>query len=174
LSYSNRNQIIYYETYKDFLERLLESEALQGLRFRTSYRPAKNLFIHVSAGYRFRKEDPRPSKNLNGTLSYSHIPGIGAAITLSSTWLETSYINGMVYGAGISKDLVPGKLSGGLKYQYVDYLYLNSEMALIQNVVEANLSWMIYRKLSLSVYYEGTFEKGVPYHRLYINISKRF
>jgi hypothetical protein len=174
LSYSNRNPVIYYETYKDFLERLLESEALQGWRFRTTYRPAKNLFIGVNAGYRFRKDDPRPSKNLSGTLTYSHVPGIGASVTLSSTWLETSYINGMVYGAGISRDLVPGKLSGGLKYQYVDYLYVNSEMALIQNVIEANLSWMIYRKLLLSVYYEGTFEKELPYHRLYINISKRF
>jgi hypothetical protein len=80
----------------------------------------------------------------------------------------------MVYGAGISRDLVPGKLNGGLKYRYVDYLYLNSEMALIQNVVEANLSWAIYRKLSFTVYYEGTFEKELPYHRLYINISQRF
>ena len=174
LSYSNRNPVIYYETYKDFLERLLESEALQGWRFRTTYRPAKNLFIGVNAGYRFRKEDPRPSKNLNGTLTYSHVPRIGASITLSFTWLETSYINGMVYGAGISRDLVPGKLNGGLKYRYVDYLYINSELALVQNVVEANLSWMIYRKLSLSVYYEGTFEKELPYHRLYINLSKRF
>jgi len=174
LSYSNRQQVIYYETYKDFLERLLESEALQGWRFRTSYRAAKNLFIGISAGYRFRKEDPRPSKNLNGTLTYSHVPGIGASVTLSSTWLETSYINGMVYGAGISRDLVPGKLNGGLKYRYVDYLYLNTEMALIQNVIEANLSWRIYRKLSLSVYYEGTLEKELPYHRIYLNISKRF
>ena len=69
---------------------------------------------------------------------------------------------------------MPGKLNRGLKYQYVEYLYINSEMALIQNVVEANLSWTIYRKLSLSAYYEGAFEKEVPYHRLYINISKRF
>ena len=45
---------------------------------------------------------------------------------------------------------------------------------LIQHVGEANLSWTVYRKLSLSVYYEGTFEKEVPYHRVFINISQRF
>lgn len=174
LSYSNRTPVIYYETYKDFLERLLESEALQGWRFRTTYRPAKNLFIGVNAGYRYRKDDPRPSKNLSGMLTYSHVPGIGASVTLSSTWLETSYLNGIIYGLGVSKELVSGKLNGGLKYRYVDYLYQNSEEALIQHVGEANLSWMVYRNLSLSVYYEGTFEKDVPYHHLYINISKRF
>jgi len=80
----------------------------------------------------------------------------------------------MVYGLGVSKELVSGKLNGGLKYRYVDYLYQNSEEALIQHVGEAYLSWMVYRNLSLSFYYEGTFEKDVPYHRLYINISKRF
>ena len=174
LSYSARRNIIYYETYKDFIERLLDKEALQGWRFRINYRPAKYIYLGVNAGYRFRKEDPRPTKNLRGYLTYSKVPGIGASLTLSSTWLETSYLNGIIYGLGISKELVSGKLNGGLKYRYVDYLYQNSEEALIQNVGEANLSWMIYRNLSLSVYYEGTFEKELPYHHLYINISKRF
>ena len=63
---------------------------------------------------------------------------------------------------GISRKIISDKLSGGIKYRYVDYLYRNSETALIQHVGEANLSWTVYRKLSLSVYYEGTFEKEVP------------
>jgi len=174
LSYSARRNIIYYETYKDFLERLLESETLQGWRFRINYRPAKYLFVGLNAGYRFRKDDPQPTKSLNGYLTYSQVPGIGASVTLSTTWIETSYLNGIVYGAGISRNIIPDKLSGGLKYQYVDYLYRNSEMSLIQHVGEANLSWTVYRKLSLSVYYEATFEKEMPYHRVFINISQRF
>ena len=174
LTYSARRNIIYYETYKDFLERLLETETLQGWRFRINYRPIKYLFVGLHAGYRFRKEDPQPSKNLNGYLTYSQVPGIGASVTLSSTWFETNYLNGIVYGLRISRSIISDKLSGGLKYRYVDYLYRNSELALIQHVGEANLSWMVYRKLSLSVYYEGTFEKEVPYHRIYLNISQRF
>ena len=174
LSYSARRNTIYYETYKDFLERLLENETLQGWRFRINYRPAKYLFIGANAGYRFRKEDPRPTKNLSGYLTYSRVPGIGASVTLSTTWLETSYLNGLVYGLGLSRDLVPGKLNAGLQYRYVDYLYQNSETALIQHVAEAKLSWMVYKKLSLSVYYEGTFETELLYHRLYINITQRF
>ena len=174
LSYSARNNLIYYETYKDFVERLLENETLQGWRFRINYRPANYLFLGVNAGYRYRKEDPRPTKNLRGYLTYSQVPGIGASVTLSTTWIETSYLNGIVYGLGISKELVPNKLSGGLKYRYVDYLYRNSEMSLIQHVGEANLSWTVYKKLSLSIYYEGTFEKEMPYHRVFINISQRF
>ncbi len=174
LSYSARNNIIYYETYKDFLERLLETETLQGWRFRINYHPAKYLFMNVHAGYRFRKDDPRPTKNLNGAITYSKVPGIGASMTASATWIETNYLNGIVYGLGISRSILSNKLSGGIKYRYVDYLYRNTEMALIQQVGEVNLSWMVYRKLSLSVFYEGTFENENPYHRIYINISQRF
>jgi len=174
LSYSARRNIIYYESYKDFLDRLLENETLQGWRFRINYRPAKYLFMGLNAGYRFRKEDPQPTKNVNAYITYSQVPGIGASVTLSTTWIETSYLNGIVYGAGISRNFMSDKLSGGIKYRYVDYLYQNSEMTLIQHVGEANLSWAVYKKLSLSVYYEGTFEKEMPYHRIYFNISQRF
>lgn len=174
LSYSSRQNVIYYETYKDFVERLLENEALQGWRFRINARPVKYLALGVNAGYRYRKEDPRPSKNVYGYATYSHVPGINVSITLSATWLETSYLNGNIYSLGISREILPGKLNGGLKYRHVDYLYRNAEMGLAQNVFEANLYWQIYRKLSLSVYYEGTFEDQVSYNRLYINLSQRF
>ena len=174
LSFSARNNIIYYETYKDFLERLLETETLQGWRFRVNYRPAKYLYMNIHAGYRYRKEDPQPSKNLNGTITYSQVPGIGASVTASATWIETSYLNGIVYGLGLSRNIISDKLSGGVKYQHVDYLYRNTEFALVQHVGEVNLSWMIYRKLSLSVYYEGSFEEELVHHRIYLNISQRF
>ncbi len=174
LSYSSRQNVIYYETYKDFVERLLDNEALQGWRFRVTARPVKSLSIGVNAGYRYRKEDLQPSRNINGYATYSRIPWIRASVTLSATWLETNYVNGNIYSLGLSKDIIPRKLSGGLKYRYVDYLYLNSETGQAQNVFEANLSWNIYKKLSLSVYYEGTFESEVNYNRLYINLSQRF
>ena len=174
LSYSSRQNIIYYETYKDFVERLLETEALQGWRFRINSRPVKYLSLGVSAGYRYRKEDPQPSKHVYGYATYSSVPGIKASATLSTTLLETSYLRGNIYSLGISRDLIPGKLNGGVKYRYVDYLYLKSEMNLAQSVFEANISWTVYSKLSLSVYYEGTFEPNVSYNRLYINISQRF
>ncbi len=174
ISYTSRQNIIYYETYKDFVERLLENEALQGWRFRINARPVKYLALGVSAGYRYRKEDPLPSKHVYGYATYSMVPGIKASVTLSTTWLETSYLNGKIYSLGLSRDIIPGKLNGGLKYRYVDYLYQRSEMNLEQNVFEANISWKIYKKLSLSVYYEGTFEPQVSYNRLYINLSQRF
>ncbi len=174
LSYSSRQNVIYYETYKDFVERLIDNEALQGWRLRIHARPARYLTLGIHGGYRYRKEDPQPAKNVYAYATYSRVPGIRASVTLSATWLETSYLSGNIYSLGLSRELISGKLNGGLKYRYVDYRYQISEAVLAQNVLEANLSWRIYKKLSLSVYYEGTFETGDPYNRLYINVSQRF
>ncbi|MFC2115875.1 hypothetical protein ACFLTU_05330 [Bacteroidota bacterium] len=174
LSYSSRQNIIYYETYKDLVERLLENEALQGWRFRINSRPVKYLVLGVNAGYRYRKHDPQPSKNIYGYATYSQVPGIRASLTLSTTWLKTSYLSGNIYSMGLTRDIIPGKLSAGLKYRYVDYQYHKSETNLAQNVFETNIYWKVYRKLSLSVYYEGTFEKLITHNRLYVNLSQRF
>jgi len=174
IAYSSRQNVIYYETYKDFVERLLENEARQGWQFRVNSRPVKNLTLGVNAGYRYRKDDPQASKSIYGYATYSHLPGIDASVTVSTTWLETSYLNGNIYSLGLSREIIPGKLDGGMKYRYVDYLYRNEETDLPQNVFEANVSWRVYRKLSLSIYYEGTFENKVSYNRLYVNISQRF
>lgn len=174
VSFSARNNIVYYETYKNFIDRILETETLQGWRVQLNYRPIKYLSVGVKGGYRFRKADPKPSRNFYGYVTYSRVPGINAAITLSATVLETAYLNGNIYSLGLSKDLVPGKLSGGINYRMVDYHFVNSEMDLPQHIGDINLHWRIYRKLSLSLNYEGTFENERSYNRVYVNLSQRF
>ena len=64
-SYDARKNIIYYETYKTFFDRILETELRQGFRLQANYRISKNLLYGVQAGYRFLKSDPVPSKNLH-------------------------------------------------------------------------------------------------------------
>ncbi len=153
---------------------MLETETLQGWRFQVNYRPIKFLSLGVNTGYRFRKDDPKPSKNLYGYLTYSRIPGLNAAVTVSATLLETAYLSGKIYSLGMSRDLIPGKVNAGVKYRYIDYSYLNTETPMIQNLGEINLSWRIARKFSLSLYYEGTFEKQYTFNRIYANLSFRF
>ena len=171
VSYSERQNPIYYETYKSYLDKLIDNATLQGYQGQISCRPVKNLSIGVNAGYRSEKKDLRPSKNVYGYLTYSQIPGIGVSATLSVTWLETSYISGKFYGAGISRDIIPGKLFIGLDYRYVDYRYYNAEITELQNMGEANLTWRMIRKLSFSVYYEGTFEKKNQFTRIYAQLN---
>lgn len=173
-SYTARQQIIYYETYKDFLERLLEENTLQGYRLMVHYRPLKHLAFGIKGGYRFRPDDPDPSKDLYGYLSYSMVPGIKANATASVAWLETSWQTGWVYSLGLSRDLVAGKLFGGLNYRYVSYDFNTSDTPLVQHIAEVNMNWRIYGKLTLGAYYEGAFESEDNFHRVYLNLTQRF
>jgi hypothetical protein len=175
ISYSALKNIIYYETYpKNILERMLEIETVQGIMFQISCQPVKYLSFGANAGFRNSKHDPKPTKNLYGYLTYSRIPGINVSATLSATLLETGYISGQIYSLGVSRDLVPGKLSGGLAYKYISYKFVSGESKLVQNTADINLTWRIIKKLSCSLYCENTFDRNSIFNRVYINITQRF
>ena len=174
ISYSNRQNVIYYETYKNIIDQLLYESTTQGYMFQVNYRPGKKLSLGANAGYRFSKHDPSPSKNLYSYVTYSSVPWINASATLSATIMETSYINGKIYSLGLSRDIIPGKLYGGIVYRYVDYKFVNAETPLRQNMAEMDLTWRIMKKLSCSINFEGTFEKGRNYDRIYVNLTQRF
>lgn len=173
-SYSARQNVIYYETYKSILEQIINPEVLQGYMFSVIANPVKYLSVGARAGYRFRKSDPRDSRNLYVYATYNRIPVVDISATLSATLLETSYISGRIYSLTLSRDLVQGRLYAGLGYNYVDYKYFSTDSKIPQNMAEANLNWIIYKKLSLSANYEGTFEKINKFNRLYINVTQRF
>ena len=173
-SYSARQNVIYYETYKSLLDKLTDPQTLQGYTLQAVIRPVNMLAIGLTGGYRFEKSDPKPSKNFYGYITYTQIPGINCAATATVTLLETSYINGSIYGIGLSKDFVKGKLYAGLTYRYTDYKYYNNELSAVQNVGEVSLSWRIWKKFSMSVYYEGTFEKADQFNRIYAQLNLGF
>ncbi len=174
-SYSARQNVVYYETFAtNIIERLLETTTLHGYSAQINIRPTKNISVGLKAGYRDRKEDPAPSTNYYAYLTFNRVPFINASATLSATILETGYLSGGIYSAGITRDIIPGKLSGGLSFKYVDYKFTTSETKLVQNMGEIDLTWKVYKKLYCSVNYEGTFEKDANYNRVYFNLTQRF
>ena len=174
LSYSARQNIIYYETYKDFVDRLIDEATLQGYKFQINYRLFKRLSIGVRTGYRYRKDDPRPSRNVNTYVSYSRIPWINASGTISAMLLETAYLSGGIYSLKFSRDIIPGKLFGGLGYRFVNYKYSYIDSSLNQHIGDINMTLKIIKKLSFSVSYESVFENSSNYNRLYLRLSTRF
>jgi hypothetical protein len=172
-SYDGRKNIMYYETYKTFIDRILESEMRQSIRLQADYRITKNLTFGLQSGYRFLKSDPHSSKNFYGYLMYNQIPGINVSITLNGTYLESNYLNSKIFGGKISRDFFHGKFYTEVGYRYVDYSFPESLLNTVQNIGEMNLSWQ-FSKISFSVNYEGTFEKQNKYNRLFLQIRKRF
>jgi hypothetical protein len=153
---------------------MLDVATVQGFMFQITCQPAKYLSIGVNTGYRDSKQDPKPTKNLYGYVTYTRVPGINVSATISATLLETSYISGRIFGISLFRDLVPAKLSAGLDYKYVSYKFLSGESTLVQNTADINLTWRIIKKLSCALYLEGTFDKNSIFNRIYINITQRF
>lgn len=173
-SYDARKNIIYYETFKTYLDQMLEDATRQGYQFRINYNPARFVYSGISGAYRFRTNDLHPMINANGFLSFPQVPWINASVNFSTNWLKTSYVDGMIYGIRINRDIVPSKLSSGMYYRLVDYKYLNNSVGSLQHMAEVELSWQISKKLSFSANYDGTFGKSNQYNSIYLNLIKRF
>lgn len=174
-SYDARKNVIYYETFKTYLDQLLEVATRQGYQFRVNYNPAKFVSAGISGGYRFQKNDPKSMMNSNGYITFPQVPGINASVSLSTNWINTSYVDGMIYGIRVYRDIIPAKLSSGIFYRLVDYKYLNSSSSsALQHMGEFELSWQIARKFSLSANYDGTFDQSNKYSSVYLNLIKRF
>ena len=88
-AYDARKNVIYYETYKTFTDRLLENEMRKGFRLLASYRFTRDLTFGLQTGYRFIKSDHLTAKNVHGYLTYSDIPGLKVAVTISGTYSES-------------------------------------------------------------------------------------
>ena len=141
---------------------------------RVTFRPAKYLSVGVSGGFRSQKGVPRPSKNLRTNLTYSRIPILKLSATASATLLQSAFLDGRIFGLRLSREIIKGKVSGSAIYRNVHYQYLSSESILNQHIAGVTLSWRIQKKLSLSLSFEGTFEKKKRSDRIRLNLIKRF
>jgi hypothetical protein len=173
-SYDNRKNVIYYETFKNYADAVLQQASRQGLRFRINYRLVNYLMIGVNAGTRFMKNDPRATNTLNGNVTYTKIPLINSSLSMTANLMQTSYLDGQIYGARLSKDIIPGKLFGMLNYRWVQFDYTNTVTQLRQNIAEADLSYQFSKKLYLSVNYEATLQTNENFNRLYLNLRWKF
>jgi hypothetical protein len=173
-SYDNRKNVIYYETYKNYIDAMLADATRQGVQFRINFHPINYMSIGVSSSYWDRAGDSRPTKNFNGIFTYSQLPLLKISSTLTANVLQTSYVDGVIYGIRFDKDFFNGRLNWGLNYRYVDYTYLASSGKLLEHIGAADLSIQFTRKFSMSVSYEGTFEQQNVYHQIYGSLIKRF
>ena len=174
-SYDNRKNIIYYESYKSYIDQLIDDETRQGLRFGVNYRISKQITWGANASWRFQKSNINLSKNINTYLNFSRLPWVKATASLSANLLQTNYLDSRIYGARMSKEIVRGKFNSELYFRWVEYDYKNYEYKIKQQIGGVDLSWNITRKLALYLYYEGTFDnQNKSFQRVNTKIIQRF
>ncbi len=173
LSYDARKNVIYYETFKTTLDSIIENEIRQGFRTRLTLKPVRNLFLGADYGYRFRRGDLKPSNNYGGYITYSSIPGIETSATFSFNRLSSSYTEGDIWAATLSRPIVYG-FDMMLGYRFTNYKFRTGIEDLKQNSVSINLNTYILKPVLLNFTYEGIFENTRTSGRLLVNLTYRF
>lgn len=173
-SYDNRKNVIYYETFRSFVDEILNQASRQGYHFRINYRPVNNIVLSLNTGLRFKQEDSRKTKTLNGNLSFLNVSGINAPISLTASFLQTSYLDGRIFGTRLSKDIIPGKIYSMVHYRWAELEVINSIKELTQHIGEVDFSYQINKKLFLTVNFEATFQEDDLFNRLYLSLGKKF
>ena len=173
-SYDNRKNVIYYETFRNYTDEILQQASRQGYRLRITYRPINYLNLGIDGGTRFREGDLRRNNTVRGYATYTQLPHINASLTVSANLIQNSYLDGQVFGARLTKNLLQGKLYSMLNYRWVKFDYLNTASQIKQNISEIDLSYQVNKKLYFSVNFETTFQEGNNYSRVYLNLRKRF
>lgn len=158
ISYDNRRNIIYYESYKSYIDQLIDNETRQGFRAGMNFHPLAFIMWGINASWRFQKDNANESKNVNSYLNFNRIPVIKASFSLTANYLKTSYINSRIYGVKLMKDIFKGKVNGEVYYRKVNYYYEYYGYSTKQNIVGASLSWQIMRPLSLYAFCEQTLD----------------
>lgn len=172
-SYDMRNNVIYYETYKDYLDRLIAQETRQGFSATINWRLAKFGHLNLRGTYRYRKDDSNPTENISANLYFNKSPIADLQISVSANYIKSSYLRGFAAGSRLSYDLIPGKLSAEYYYRIFIGNYYFSELRSIQNINELQLNYQIQKKLNFLISYEAQIESKILDQRIYLGLTKR-
>lgn len=172
-TYDARRNVVYYETYKFLIDTLFQNELRQGLRFSTNIRPSNNLFVGLNTGYQFRSGDIKPSRNYGGYISYSDLPFFGVSPSINFTKIISNYLEGTDYGGKLSKYLT-STVDMSIGYRKLTYQFASISDRIEQNIFTADMSFLLFRNLSLLIDYEGVFENSNTFSRFFIDLTTRF
>lgn len=174
VSYDARKNVIYYETFKSFIDSVYENETRQGFRFRTNIRPFRNFSVGLNYGYRYRKSDLKPNSNYGGYVNYASLPYTEISSTISFNRLNSSYIEGNIYNLLLSKsiDIISIDVSTG--FRLTEYKLLPNRGNYNEKSLLFDISTRLLHPVYLSLGYEGIFQETRTSGRILLDVSLRF
>ncbi len=174
LSYDARRHIIYYETFKTQIERLLEDDlARQGARTRVNYRPIKYLSIGISYSKRFQNDQHNASDNINGYISHSNMPLIDGRLSARFNWNRSTYLESRILSFRYSRTIIRRTLDADAYVRLVQYEYASSGMSFDQQYYGLSLNYRIGRLWMFSMLYELSNRSTEQKQRINTKIIRR-
>lgn len=175
VSYDTRKRIIYYETLRTEVEKLLaDDQARQGLRARLTIRPVNYINFGASFSRRFQNDRQNKSDNFNGFISHSKLPFVGGRLSVNVNQNRSNYLETRILSGRYSRSLIKKKLTGDFYYRRVEYSFFGNESKSSQNYFGASFNIRIAKKLSLSVLGELAQRGNDGNYRINTRIIKRF
>lgn len=175
VSYDSRKRILYYETLRTEIDRLLDDDlARQGVRARINVKPFKYFSTGVSYSKRFQSDSQNRSDNYNGFASYSKLPGVGGRLAFNFNMNISNYLESQIYSVRYSRNIIKQKLNTDLYFRMVNYNYIYNENTISQQYYGASFSYRITRTLSFNILGEMSTRAQTNNYRVNAKIIKRF
>ena len=175
LAYDNRRNIIFYESYKLYIDQLIDNETRQGFRFTWNYRPVRRWSIGTNTSFRFQKSGQNSVSNGNIFITCNQIPSLGLRLSAMASYLQTTYLKNKSFNLNMGRALLKGKLQAEFNYRYLIYDYSNESANTSQHNYGINISTNLSRKLSLFIFAEQTMDiHSYDFTRIQTKVMYRF
>lgn len=175
-AYDNRKNIIFYESYKNYIDQLIDEETRQGLRLGVQARPFDKVNVGSNFNWRFQKSGTNDAKNANIFINFAALWSEGSSLSLRGTWLQTSYLQSYLLGLRVRQTIIARRLDGDAYFRRVDYRYQTTGLTSLQYLLGVNLNLRLTDQLSLYLYGEATYQQSSQEieNRINTRIIKRF
>lgn len=173
LAYDRRKNVIYYESYRTFIDSVLINETMQGLRAVFNTTAIKNVSLSLRAGVRNMGNDKRVSQDFGASAYFTSLPYVAGYLGANVSYLKSNYVDGFNYGITYSRDLLED-LFGTFGFRRIDYNFPAGGSTLAQNILSFDLNWTISKQFDLSLNYEGVFEESSTFSRIFVDFTTRF
>lgn len=175
VSYDSRKRIIYYETFKTDIERLLDDdEARQGIRTRISIKPIRNVFVGISYSSRFQTSNINSSNNINANIGLSKIPSLGGSLSISYNENSSNYLKSKIISFRHSRPLFIPELSADFYVRTLSYDYKEREIKNNQQYYGIGLSYRATSQMYIDIFGELNTDRGDKNYRFNARITRRF
>ena len=174
VSYDTRKRTLYYETYKNDIEQLMQDdENRQGIRFRLNVNPIKYLISGISFARRFQASGENKSYNIYGYIGLSKLPLVSGRFVVSMNQNTSLYLINQSVSFRYSRIFFKNKLNADFYARIVDYKYLVGDTRIKQNYYGTGFSYNIDRNLVISIFAELASRPTEENYRINFRIVKR-
>ena len=176
VSYDTRRQIIFYETYRTYLERLIaDDEARQGIRARINWKPMKGVKVGFSYGKRYQNSLQNASDNYNVYASIRNLPLIRGVLSGNINVNQSAYLNSASTTIRHNRYFFKNKVNVSNYLRTVVYTYNpERETTIVQQFLGTNMNYMFGDNWSAGALAEFSLRKAEYKGRINLRITKRF